>query len=189
MRKTLLFVTGIGEKSLQAGTMDTAPYHVAGQVQTGEQARRLLAKNRYDALLVNMPLSDEPGEALAVYAAEKGISILLLAGPEAFARVSADVTPYGVFTLEKPVSKGVFTQVLRLMAVFDNRLHHLETEKEQQMRRRLEEVQVISRAKCILVEYLRMNEDQAHKYIERQAMDMQQSKRQVAESILKTYED
>ena len=39
--------------------------------------------------------------------------------------------------------------------------------------------------KCILVEYLRMSEQQAHRYIEKQAMDMRTSKRNIAENILK----
>ena len=37
------------------------------------------------------------------------------------------------------------------------------------------------------VQYLRMSEQQAHRYIEKQAMDMRTSKKDVAENILKTY--
>lgn len=188
MKKTLLFVTGAGETARQISAVKSLSYQISGRVKTAEEARNLLARNQYDAVLINSPLPDEPGDLLAVFAAKKGATVLLLTEPEDFSRVCATVECSGVFPLEKPVSKAVFTQVLRLMSVFDNRLHNLKTEKERQMRQRLEEVQIISRAKCILVEYLRMNEDQAHKYIERQAMDMQQSKRQIAEDILKTYE-
>jgi len=51
----------------------------------------------------------------------------------------------------------------------------------------MEEVRLISRAKCVLIQYLNMNEAQAHKYIERQAMDMRIAKKAVAENILNTY--
>ena len=39
-----------------------------------------------------------------------------------------------------------------------------------------------------LIQYLSMTESQAHRYIEKQAMDMRLPKRAVAESILNTYE-
>ena len=47
---------------------------------------------------------------------------------------------------------------------------------------------LIDRAKCVLIQVLGMTEPQAHRYIEKQAMDMRVSKRQVAEELLKTYE-
>ena len=37
------------------------------------------------------------------------------------------------------------------------------------------------------MEYLHMSEQSAHKFIEKQAMDMRMSRREVAEGILKTY--
>ena len=50
------------------------------------------------------------------------------------------------------------------------------------------EVRLVARAKCILMQYLNMTEAQAHRYIEKQAMDMRLSRLNVAENILKTYE-
>ena len=51
----------------------------------------------------------------------------------------------------------------------------------------MEEVRIVARAKCILVEYLRMSEQQAHRYIEKQAMDQCITKREVSENIIRTY--
>lgn len=51
------------------------------------------------------------------------------------------------------------------------------------------EARLIERAKEVLMEYLKMTEAQAHRYIEKQAMDMRITRREVAESILKTYEN
>ena len=47
---------------------------------------------------------------------------------------------------------------------------------------------MIDRAKCILIQYLNMTEAEAHRYIEKQAMDMRSTKRVIAEGILRTYE-
>ena len=53
---------------------------------------------------------------------------------------------------------------------------------------KLEELQLISRAKAVLIEYLKLTEPQAHRYIEKQAMDLGLTRPQVALNILKTYE-
>lgn len=48
--------------------------------------------------------------------------------------------------------------------------------------------QLISRAKIVLQQYLNMTEDQAHKFIEKQSMNLRQTKVATAISILTTYE-
>ena len=48
-------------------------------------------------------------------------------------------------------------------------------------------MRLINRAKCTLIEYLKFTEPQAHRYIEKQAMNNRQTRREVAEKILKTY--
>ncbi len=53
---------------------------------------------------------------------------------------------------------------------------------------KIEDIGIIDRAKCVLIQVLHMTEEQAHKYIEKQAMNMRVPRRQVAEELLKTYE-
>ena len=51
----------------------------------------------------------------------------------------------------------------------------------------MEEIRLVNRAKWLLISALNMHESDAHRYIEKQAMDRCVSKRQVAEEIIKTY--
>lgn len=51
----------------------------------------------------------------------------------------------------------------------------------------MEEIRIVGRAKLLLIEKLKMTEPDAHRYIEKTAMDRCISKRAVAESIIKTY--
>ena len=60
--------------------------------------------------------------------------------------------------------------------------------QNQKPQNKLEEIRLIDRAKCVLIQYLNMTEQQAHRYIEKQSMDLRQSRVVTAESILKTYE-
>ena len=51
----------------------------------------------------------------------------------------------------------------------------------------MEEIRLVNRAKWLLIEELKMTEQEAHRYIEKQAMDRCVTKRVVAEQILSTY--
>ena len=51
----------------------------------------------------------------------------------------------------------------------------------------MEEIRMVNRAKWLLIEQLKMTEQQAHRYIEKQAMDRCITRRAVAEQILATY--
>ena len=53
---------------------------------------------------------------------------------------------------------------------------------------KLDDVRLIDRAKCVLIEYLRISEAQAHRQIQKQAMDQRITQAEVARSILNTYE-
>ena len=51
----------------------------------------------------------------------------------------------------------------------------------------MEEIRLVNRAKWILIQHLKMNESDAHRYIEKRAMDTCVSRREIAENIIKTY--
>lgn len=51
-----------------------------------------------------------------------------------------------------------------------------------------DEQYLIARAKRALMLYLNMSEPTAHRYIEKRAMDMRVTKKEIARNILKTYE-
>ena len=61
-------------------------------------------------------------------------------------------------------------------------------EQNQALKRKVDDVKVIERAKFCLIKYLGLDEKQAHRYLQKQAMDLRISPRAVADNILKTYE-
>ena len=52
---------------------------------------------------------------------------------------------------------------------------------------KMEEIRIVNKAKWLLISEIKMDEPEAHHYIEKQAMDRCISKRTVAEEIIKTY--
>ncbi|HIT05611.1 MAG TPA: ANTAR domain-containing protein, partial [Candidatus Scybalocola faecipullorum] len=53
---------------------------------------------------------------------------------------------------------------------------------------KMNEIQIIDRAKWLLVDQLKMSEPEAHRYIEKQAMDRCVKRVEIAQNILRTYE-
>lgn len=155
---------------------------------SGSEARRCLIDNSYDLIVVNTPLKDEFGHELALQAAGSSTAgILLLVKAEMADEISAKVEDYGVFVISKPISRAFFYQSLKLVEASRRRLLELKSENIT-LQKKIEEIRLVDRAKCVLIQYLKLSEPQAHRYIEKQAMDMRQTRREIAEQILKTYE-
>ena len=66
------------------------------------------------------------------------------------------------------------------------RLRGLE-KKNATIEEKMEEIRLVNRAKWLLIGELNMTEQEAHRYIEKQAMDRCVTKRAIAEQILSTY--
>jgi len=56
------------------------------------------------------------------------------------------------------------------------------------LQEKMEEIRLVNRAKWLLIEELKMTEQEAHRYIEKQAMDRCVTRRAVAEQILSIYQ-
>ena len=119
----------------------------------------------------------------------QGISqVILLVKSEYFDEISAHVEEDGVLTVAKPVNRSVFWSALKLAKSADARMRAVRNENNK-LKQKIEDIRIIDRAKCILITYLNVSEKEAHRYIEKQAMDMRTTKRAVAEGILRTYEN
>ncbi len=157
-------------------------------VASCSEARRLLLEQDFDLVVINAPLHDESGESLSRHIATKGISqVILVVKSEYYDEVSDVVEDFGVITIAKPINKNLFWHVLKLAKAAQSKLKGIQAENTKLIQK-IEDIRIVDRAKCILISYLNMSEGEAHKYIERQAMDTRMTKRAVAEGILKTYE-
>lgn len=157
-------------------------------VKNCSEARRMLVERDFQLCIVNAPLTDEFGIQFAACTAMEGIcQVIVLVKSEMFDEVAAKVEDYGVLTVAKPMNRQVFKSALKLAGAAFQKTLKLKRENEKLLQK-IEDLRLVDRAKCILIHYLKMNEAEAHRYIEKQAMDMRMTKRQVAEGVLKTYE-
>jgi len=157
-------------------------------VENGSEARRAILNNDYRLIVVNTPLLDEFGHDLTITMTEKtSAGIILLVKNDLADQIAEKVENYGVLVVSKPVVKQLFYQAVKLANASRKRMMGLQNENEK-LQNKIEEIRLIDRAKCALIQYLKLTEPQAHRYIEKQAMDMRTTRREVAEGILKTYE-
>ena len=151
------------------------------------EAKRHLAERSFDFVIINSPLPDDNGARFAIDCCRSMTTVvLLLARSEIHTEIHEKVVPHGVFTLPKPTSKVIMSQSLNWLASARERLRKLE-KKTLSVEERMEEIRIVNRAKILLVSELHMTEPEAHRYIEKQAMDACVPKREIAERIIKTY--
>lgn len=152
------------------------------------QARRLLIEKDFDLCIINSPLIDEDGIGFARNVMTKGIGqVMLLVKMEKYDEVCSKVEDLGIFTLPKPINKAMFWNALKLCTASYYKMQIMQ-KQQKELLQKIEDIRIVDRAKCVLIECLKLTENEAHKHIEKQAMDMRLSKRAVAENILKTYE-
>lgn len=157
-------------------------------LSAGNEARRIINHKEFELIIINAPLSDEFGHELSIDIAEKTSSgVVLICKAEISEDVSDKVGDYGVFVVSKPLNKTLFFQALKLVSAARSRILGIRNENVK-LQSKIEEIRLINRAKCTLMQYLKFTEPQAHRYIEKQAMDLRKTKAEVAQTILKTYE-
>ncbi len=155
-------------------------------VSNGMEARRKLLERAFDLLVVNAPLSDEYGEALARDVSAGYRTQVLLLVRENTGEIAYKMEQCGVFTLERPINHIVFFNVLKMINAAHYKFVQVYEERER-LKSRLEDMRLIGLAKCLLIEKLYYTEAAAHKQIEKIAMNERKSKLQVAREIIEKY--
>ncbi|MGM9563523.1 MAG: ANTAR domain-containing response regulator [Faecousia sp.] len=150
-------------------------------------AKRILLEKAFDLVIVNSPLPDDAGLRFAIdICSEKNGVVLLLVRSELYLATCGKVEEHGVYVLPKPTTKPVVAQALDWMIATRERLRKQE-KKAVSLEDKMQEIRIVNRAKWMLIEHLQMREADAHRYIEKMAMDRCVSRRQISEEIIKTY--
>ena len=172
--------------SLQS-LLPESKYAPVQMVSSVSLAKRVLLERSFDFVFINTPLTDDFGTRFAIeISGNKGTVILLLVRNEVYEEVCDKVTEYSILTLPKPASKQMVAHTLNFMAGIRERLRKLEN-KSLSMEEKMKEIRLVNRAKWVLIDELKMSEADAHRYIEKQAMDRCVSRREIAEEIISTY--
>ena len=151
------------------------------------EARRVLLERSFDIVIISAPLPDEFGTKLALHIIDKSSAgVLLLVKAEHYPDLSARLSPQGILLLQKPTSPPLLLQSLQLLCGTRERLRRME-QKTATIEEKMAEIRLVNRAKWQLIDQRGMTEQDAHRYIEKQAMDRCTTRREIALGIIKTY--
>ena len=170
-----------------ADLLSESRYSPINTVTSVSVAKRVVAEKTYDFVIINAPLPDDAGTRFAIdTCTTKQTAVLLLVKNDIHAGIHDKVAEYGVFTLPKPISKVTMTHALNWLESARERLRQFE-KKTISIEDKMAEIRLVNKAKWLLISELHMSEPEAHRYVEKQAMDRCVSRRCIAEEIIKTY--
>ncbi len=160
------------------------PIYFAGSVP---QAKATMLERKFDIVIINSPVIEDVGMRFAIDIATRTNSIVMIAVKgEFYPSVIEKTTPYGVYVLSKPMSKEGLVQAMDWLVITAERLKRAQS-KTSTLEEKMREIRLVNRAKWILIEKLKMSEEDAHYYIEKQAMDKSITKKEVAEILIDNY--
>ena len=158
-------------------------------IPSGAEARRRMSESDFELIVVNAPLPDEFGHELCINAVEQtDAGVVFLVKAAAAEQLMGTMSDHGILLLSKPFSNALFLQAMHMAAGSNHRLLRLRQENAR-LQEKIMQVRLVSRAKCCLVEHEHMTEAEAHRYIEKQAMDTRRDRTEIAQEVLDSYED
>ncbi len=143
--------------------------------------------SEFDVVIVSTPLRSEFGlNFLADAHRRTQASLICLAKTDIAEELQRKVQFTGAYVLPRPFGKAALVQTVRMAQLAGENIRRLKDENDK-LTRKLDDSKIISRAKCCLIQYLNLTEEQAQQHIVKLAMDTRRPKREIAEDILHTY--
>ena len=152
-----------------ASVFDAPTFDPVVNASSAGEARRLLSSEQYDLIAVNSPLPDETGIDFCIDAAQGPSGVMLFVKNDIYEIVSSQCTREGIFVIPKPNTQRNVAQSVTLLCAICERLRKYE--------------------KKTPIERLGMTEQDAHGYIEKEAMNRRRTSREIAEEIIRMYEN
>ena len=147
-------------------------------------ARRISSERNYNIIIVDS--GDGDGIDFATSLSDSYATVLLLVTAEHFDEISYRVEAYGILTFTRVFEPFYFYNMIKAAIAVQYKAQILSSQTTK-LKVKMEEIRLVNRAKMLLMQNLKMTEQEAHRYIEKEAMDRGQKKTAVAENIVKTY--
>ena len=184
MAKALIVSAGNNANEYLARHIGELGYTRPTIVASGGEARRRMDTNDFEVVIINTPLPDEFGHELGTDAVEKtDAGVILLAKTGTAEQIADKLQDFGVLVLAKPFTGAQFRQAVQIAASSYKRLAVLRTENAKLLDK-IAQLRLVDRAKCYLIEKKGYTETDAHRLIEKRAMDTRMSRGEVAQEIL-----
>lgn len=188
MGRALIVSAGASANEYLSSRLSELGYPRPVIVPSGAEARRRMLESEFELIAVNAPLPDEFGHEFCIDAVtQTDAGVLLLVKAADAELLETKVSEYGVIVISKPFSNTLFRQVVHMAAAGNRRLALLRQENAR-LQEKIAQVRLVSRAKCCLIERQGITEAEAHRRIEKLAMDTRRSRGEIAQEILDSFD-
>lgn len=187
-KSTLLFVQDAAAEPAALGAFAAEQPALALVTADGlDEAERKLAQLDPALVVWQCDAPGLPALRQCVRLAEGSEAVfLLLVRPGTYEAVWRFVQAAGICVMSWPAPQEVFRQTLRNLLLLKKSLRAMQ-EKTDQLQSQLQDMKRIQKAKSLLMNQLGMSEADAHRWIEKTAMDRCVKKREIAETIIRMY--
>lgn len=148
------------------------------------EARRLATERTFNIIIADS--GDGYDTEFAINVADSYSTILLLVPNENFDEISYRVEGYGILTITKPFEPFYLYNMIKIAIAVQYKVQILSSQTVK-LKVKMEEIRLVNRAKMLLMQCLKMTEQEAHRYLEKEAMDRGMKRTAVAEEVIKTY--
>lgn len=148
------------------------------------EARRKCDERNFNIVIADF--ADGEGTDFALDISDSPSTVLLLAPSQLFDQISYRVEPYGILTLTRAFDQFYFYNMIKVAIAVQYKVQVL-LSKATQLKERMEEIRIINRAKLLLMEKKNFTEAEAHRYLEKEAMNSGKKRSALAEEIIRTY--
>ena len=183
-RHSVLLVTKDSKLSQIVSVMLMAPLFEVDILSDFNEARRRVSERVYNIILADY--AEGEGIDFALDASDSLSTILLLTPPAFFEEVSYRVEGYGIISVTNPFDQFYFYNMIKAAIAVQYKVQILSSQTTK-LKNKMEEIKLVNRAKMLLMQNLNMTEQEAHRFIEKDAMDRSMKRTAIADEIIKRY--
>lgn len=179
---SVLLVTKDMKISSLVSAMLSPPMFELSLCNDFNEARRKCDERHFNIVISDF--ADGEGADFVLDISDSLSTILLLTPAQLFEQISYKVEPYGVLTLTYPFDQFYFYNMIKIAIAVQFKVQVLSSQTTK-LKEKMEEIRLVNRAKMLLMQGKGMSEQEAHRYIEKEAMDTGSKKTLVAGNLIK----
>jgi len=115
------------------------------------------------------------------------ITVVLMVKAEMESDVEEEISDTPIYLMTKPIKRQILIQQIRFVQHSQQKIEDLQKQNEE-LKKKMEEIKIIYRAKLMIMKEYNMTEQQAHRYIQKHAMDTRKSPREIADRMIKSHQ-
>lgn len=147
------------------------------------RAKHLINEKHFALIMIDLLDSDDLSDTLDI--SDELSIVILMVEPQKLDHISYRVSGNGVIAISKTTDIYGFYNVIRITTALIAKVEGIAL-KQVKLKEKMNEIQLVSRAKLLLMEKKKMSEEDAHRYIEKYAMDERKKRAVVAREILES---